>query len=201
MSLRGIRERNPEPAGGYLKSQSLDPEVAARMGIKERKEDEKLADLQRAVLQGICPLVNILERCAAILKADELNSDELPREFRKVARVHVAGSIRLERQKHCAKSASLPERIVTADKIGKEEVSLFGKEFIDKIRAIEDAKVRQVFLQPAKPPQHQHHGNGNGYRPSFWGNGLSRGRPFARGRGQSFYRRPENPQPTNKPPQ
>ena len=75
ISLRGIKERNPEPIGGLLKSQALDSEVAARMGVKERKEDERLSDLQRAVLQGIRQLVNILERITAISNKEEADTE------------------------------------------------------------------------------------------------------------------------------
>ena len=79
----------------------------------------------------------------------------MPREFNKIARaaadatryyLHVAGTIRLERQKQSAKAANLPEKSISINKAGKDDTLLFGKDFIEEIRAIEDAKVRNVLL-------------------------------------------------------
>lgn len=147
---------HPEPRGGHLKAQMVDPQLPAKFGSK--KLDEPLFEAQRAILCTIRPLCTVFQRIDEVAEEGE-HKRELQEILRETVRyiLSTAASIRIQRRLNLAKELDMLPGSEQHWKIGSSDDSrLYGPELI---AAIDDEKKRLPKAGP--PPRNGARGRGS----------------------------------------
>ena len=151
-----LLKRNPEPKGGFLKTQKIDAAFVNSFSKEAEKIDKDAADCQRGILNGTRPLLAILKVLDGLEEKD-LQGEFIEKQLAKKIRTKISDAIqilnheaertRVQRRKVLAQSAKWPQRLVDiCDKIDNEdEGELFGQEFRAQLH--EEAKIAKYSEQ------------------------------------------------------
>lgn len=138
--------RHPEPRGGLLKPQQMDPDLFEE---SRQAEDKPLMELQRAVLATIKPWITAFDVSRQFnLPAEErlriISQVILPDAIR--YSLHVGADIRVTRRQQAAKRADFNAKSDSHQSIGSSRDDLlFGPELVE---AISKEKARALASKP-----------------------------------------------------
>lgn len=205
--VSSLFRKYPEPSGGHLKSQCLDPDMLERISPIARKHDQKSADTQRNVLKTIRPLLFIMERSKDQLQREEINFEELAAALHQIYEaaedtikytLHISGEIRLERRRQIIRDAKLPDRFISSceELPSSDNSRLLGPEFVNEIKQHEESRLRGNILYGSRNAPQRSQGNGQSRGPRRGTSNWQRPRPaWAKSRDTPSFKKNSGPSP------